>query len=103
MSNLLTIPELGRMKIVDQYKRPVLNRVEKDRSAYAEIIFRMGTGIRDMIRRCKEAGLPEPEFQLTDGFVLILRRQKRDAGELTYMGKPGTKLSGLCWKPGCCG
>ncbi len=33
------IVELAGMKIVNQYKRPVLNRVEKDRSAYAEIIF----------------------------------------------------------------
>ena len=29
------------MQIVKQYKRPVLNRVEKDRSAYAEIIFHL--------------------------------------------------------------
>jgi len=36
-------PEIARlagMQIVNRYKRPVLNRVEKDRSnAYAEIIF----------------------------------------------------------------
>lgn len=35
------IAELGGMKIVNQFKRPVLNRVEKDRSAYAEIIFHL--------------------------------------------------------------
>lgn len=35
------IAELAQMKIVNEYKRPVLNRVEKDRSAYAEIIFHM--------------------------------------------------------------
>jgi len=35
------IAELSGMKIVNQYKRPVLNRVEKDRSAYAEIIFHL--------------------------------------------------------------
>ncbi len=33
------IAELAGMKIINQYKRPVLNRVEKDRTAYAEIIF----------------------------------------------------------------
>jgi len=34
------IAQLAEMKIVNQFKRPVLNRVEKDRSnAYAEIIF----------------------------------------------------------------
>ena len=35
------IAELAGMKIVNQYKRPVLNRVEKDRNAYAEIIFHL--------------------------------------------------------------
>ena len=35
------IAEISGMKIVNQYKRPVLNRVEKDRSAYAEIIFHL--------------------------------------------------------------
>jgi len=37
-------------------------------------IERMGTGIRDMIRRCREAGLPEPTFALTDGFVVTTKR-----------------------------
>lgn len=31
----------SNMKIVNEYKRPVLNRVEKDKSAYSEIIFHM--------------------------------------------------------------
>ena len=34
-----TIAEKSGMKIVNQYKRPVLNRTEKNKSAYAEIIF----------------------------------------------------------------
>ena len=32
-------------------------------------IERMGTGTLDMIRRCVAAGLPEPEFTVTDVFV----------------------------------
>lgn len=32
-----------------------------------------------MIRRCREAGLPEPEFAAADGFVITLRRK---AGEV---------------------
>ena len=40
-------------------------------TAYIE---RMGTGTLDMIRRCAEAGLPEPEFAVTDGFVTTIRR-----------------------------
>lgn len=35
------IAEMAGMKIVNQYKRPVLNRAEKDRNAYAEIIFHL--------------------------------------------------------------
>jgi len=34
-------------------------------------IERMGTGTGDMIWRCLEAGLPEPEFAVTDGFQTI--------------------------------
>jgi len=29
------------MKIINQYKRPVLNRVEKNRNTYSEIIFHL--------------------------------------------------------------
>lgn len=36
-----TIAERAGLKIVEQYKRPVLNRTEKDKSAYSEIIFHM--------------------------------------------------------------
>jgi hypothetical protein len=35
------IAEQAGMKIVNQYKRPVLNRTEKDKGAYSEIIFHM--------------------------------------------------------------
>lgn len=36
-----TIAEKSGMKIVKQYKRPVLNRTEKDKGAYSEIIFHL--------------------------------------------------------------
>lgn len=35
------IAEKAGMKIVSQYKRPVLNRTEKDKGAYSEIIFHL--------------------------------------------------------------
>ena len=35
------IAEKSGMQIVNQYKRPVLNRTEKDKSVYAEIIFHL--------------------------------------------------------------
>ena len=34
-----TIAEKAGMQIVNQFKRPVLNRTEKDKGAYSEIIF----------------------------------------------------------------
>lgn len=36
-----TIAERAGMEIINQYKRPVLNRTEKDKGAYAEIIFHL--------------------------------------------------------------
>ena len=36
-----TIAKKANMQIVNQYKRPVLNRTEKGRAAYAEIIFHL--------------------------------------------------------------
>ncbi|HMS34219.1 MAG TPA: site-specific DNA-methyltransferase, partial [Ignavibacteria bacterium] len=36
-----TIAENSGMKIVNQYKRPVLNRTEKDKGAYSEVIFHL--------------------------------------------------------------
>jgi ATP-dependent DNA helicase RecG len=35
----------------------------------------MGTGIADMIRRCQEVGLPEPQFSVTDGFIVTIWRK----------------------------
>ena len=43
-------------------------------------IERMGTGIRDMIQKCREAGLPEPEFTVSDGFTVRIMRK---AGQVT--------------------
>ncbi|WP_353740158.1 ATP-binding protein [Desulfonatronum lacustre] len=45
-------------------------------------VERMGTGIRDMIRRCGKAGLPEPEIRIDGGFfVLTIRRKKSESGK----------------------
>jgi len=51
-------------------------------------IERMGTGIRDMIRRCKNAVLPEPEIRIDDGFwVLTIRRKKSGAETQSGAGR----------------
>lgn len=39
-----TIAEQASMKIVHQFKRPVLNRTERDKSPYSEIIFHLKNG-----------------------------------------------------------
>ncbi len=41
-----------------------------------EYIERMGTGTLDMIKRCVDVGLPEPEFSLQGGFVTTIRRSQ---------------------------
>lgn len=40
-----TIAEKAGMKIVNQYKRPVLNRTERDKNPYSEIIFHLKSKI----------------------------------------------------------
>ena len=52
---------------------------------FTKYIERMGTGTGDMIRLCREAGLAEPEFSLTDGFVTTLRRKP----ELAFLAVGG--------------
>ena len=42
----------------------------------AQYIERMGTGTLDMIRRCRDAGLPEPEFTDISGFKTTIWRAK---------------------------
>jgi predicted HTH transcriptional regulator len=52
----------------------------------AKYIERMGTGIRDMIRRCRDAGLSEPEIRIDGGsFVLTIRRPA--TGSATHPGQ----------------
>jgi hypothetical protein len=54
---------------------------EKGYSPTHRYIERMGTGTGDMIKRCRDFGLDEPEFALTDGFVVTIRRKPELAFE----------------------
>ena len=45
----------------------------------AQYIERMGTGTLDMIRRCSDAGLPEPEFDDSSGFKITIWRAKPES------------------------
>lgn len=51
------------------------NPLLAERLYLTQYIERMGTGTRDMIRRCEDAGLPGPEFAVRDGFVTTIGRQ----------------------------
>lgn len=55
-------------------------------------IERMGTGIRDMVDRCRAAGLADPEFKLTDGFVITIRRKPERAFKAV-----GGKTEEIAW------
>ena len=39
---------------------------------------KMGTGTAEMVRRCVEAGLPEPDFKVGDGFLVRIWRRSRE-------------------------
>lgn len=54
----------------------------------AGYIERMGTGTQDMIVRCREAGLREPEFAVRDGFVTTIRRMVAAAGSAPPESRP---------------
>lgn len=55
----------------------------------ARYIERMGTSTGDMIRRCQEAGLPEPEFSLSDGFMVTLHRKVVEISKISIGGTTG--------------
>jgi predicted HTH transcriptional regulator len=58
-------------------------------------IEQLGTGTRDMIASCRKAGLPEPEFGMTDGFVLTVRRSLRLGEKLgEKLGETRTAIIG---------
>ena len=58
-------------------------------------IERMGTGIRDMIRRCKNAGLPEPEIRMDAGsFVLTIRRKTATRATQLEQGQVTKQVGG---------
>ena len=53
-----------------------------------QYIERMGTGTVDMIRRCAEAGLREPEFEVGAGFLIRIWRSGRTVeGNRATVGK----------------
>ena len=67
-------PPLTLNKLREAHRSVPGNPLLAESMYLAEYIERMGTGTLDMIRRCVEAGLPEPEFAVEDGFVTTVWR-----------------------------
>ena len=77
-------PPLTLEKLREAHRSVPGNPLLAESMYLAEYIERMGTGTLDMIRRCVEAELPEPEFAVSDGFVTTVWRagdSERVAGE----------------------
>ena len=85
-----------RLEVMNSGRLPPPLTVEKLRVAHQSLptnpliaesmyllryIEKMGTGTVDIIRRCAEAGLPEPEFEAAAGFITRIWRS-------TGNGKP---------------
>lgn len=67
-------PQLTLEKLRQPHGSVPGNRLIARALYLAKYIEQSGTGTLDMIRRCTAAGLPEPEFTITDGFVVTIRR-----------------------------
>ena len=67
-------PPLTLEKLREAHRSVPGNPLLAESMYLAEYIERMGTGTLDMIRRCVEAGLPEPEFAVSDGFATTVWR-----------------------------
>ena len=76
---LMQAPALDLAKLRQPHSSFPHNPLLAEPLYLTKYIERMGTGTRDMIAKCRAAGLPEPEFRLTDGFVTTLRRPKAPA------------------------
>jgi len=70
------------------------NRLLAEPLSLTHYIERMGTGTGDMIRRCREAGLREPKFEMADGFTLTIWRAKDATAGTGPSGKVSGKTSG---------
>ena len=67
-------PPLTLEKLREAHRSVPGNPLVGEALYLTEYIERMGTGTLDMIRRCVEAGIAEPEFAVTDGFVTTVWR-----------------------------
>jgi len=69
------IPPLTLAKLRKPHGSLPFNPLLAESLYLTKYIERMGTGTGDMINRCRSVGLDEPEFALTDGFLVTIRRK----------------------------
>ena len=67
-------PALTLEKLREAHRSVPANPLLAESLYLTEYIERMGTGTLDMIGHCVDAGLPEPQFGVTDGFVTTIWR-----------------------------
>jgi ATP-dependent DNA helicase RecG len=67
-------PELTLSKLKTAHGSFPANPLLAQPMYLAGYIEKIGSGTRDMVRWCKESGLPEPEYLLEDGFKVIIKR-----------------------------
>ena len=85
-------PPLTLEKLREAHRSVPGNPLLAESMYLAEYIERMGTGTLDMIRRCVEAGLPEPGFAVTDGFVTTVWR-----ATLPWVGRVAERVTGQAY------
>ncbi len=77
-------PSLTLEQLRETHQSVPTNRLLARSFYLNQYIEEMGTGTLDMIRRCRDAGLPEPEFDDSGGFKTTIWR----ASETEIMVKP---------------
>lgn len=80
--------ELDAESIKKSHKSHPYNQKIADVLYKADYIESWGTGVPRMVDICKAAGLPEPYYEITDGFVTLVFKKKSDGGN-----NGGNKLS----------
>ncbi len=69
-------PSLTLEQLRETHQSDPRNRLLASSLYLNQYIEEMGTGTLDMIRRCRDAGLPEPEFNDSSGFKTTIWRAK---------------------------
>ena len=77
------LPPLSPEKLKQEHISQIRNRKIAEMFFYAGLIEQWGSGTLKIVRKCAEAGLPEPEFEEKQGGLwLTLRKDVLNEGYL---------------------